>query len=146
MGRQRVGIDRPVAVRRDERLRRGREQELEVRLGHRGSPLARHVGIDPGDVRLGQDAGGRVKDLQVPSGVVDLPQRLILPGQVDVSELLVGEGGGGAARPLGQGAGVAVELGNERLRPFVVAAGSEHRAPGAQEGQLAVAGGAVDPA
>jgi hypothetical protein len=60
---------------------------------------------------------------------------------VDIADLLLGEGGGGAAGAGIEDGDLPVQLGDEAEGVFLGAAALEDGAPGGEEAELAVAGG-----
>ena len=78
---------RPVAVLRYLFLRGIGEQVVQVCLGIRRRLGIGDVGVDPGHRRLGQDADRRVDEFQLVLVGGDFANRLVLPGQLHVTDL-----------------------------------------------------------
>jgi hypothetical protein len=93
------GIARPVVVVADDGLRRGGVEEFEIGGGGGLRALLFHDRVHHGDGRLGQDADGRIDDLEIVGAKLGLRQPcLVLPGDQHIAEAALGETVGGAAR------------------------------------------------
>ena len=115
-------------------------QELQIRFRRVPGALALDVGIDPGDVRLGFDAERRIDNFQGALGFLHFEMGFILPGQVDVAQVALGEGHGRAARPGVEHQNIVIERADEVLGVLFAAAALPDGAPGREKTQLAVAG------
>ena len=115
---------------------------LQIRLGVGRDLLVRQIRVDPGDGRFGADARRRVDDLEFVFVLGDLPQGLILPGQVDIADFLDRKADGGATRTGIGDRDVAHERLDKAEGLLVAAAARGHRTPGGEHTQFAVARGA----
>jgi hypothetical protein len=134
------GPRRAIAEFRDDVLGALGEQEFEKRLRLGLVAATRDIGVDPGDVRLRENADRRVHDLNT-LRLGDFAQGFVFPGQMDVPHLLDSEGDGGTARTLIENGRMRVKALEIRPRLRFSAPARDDRSPCGKRAQLAVAGG-----
>ncbi len=81
-----------------------------------GGALASRRSRPHGHVRLGEEADRRIDDLDLAPDLLDLEVRLVLPGEVDVADPLLGEGRRRGARAEVEHRRLLVELRHELER------------------------------
>ncbi len=135
------GVGRPVESIGHDLLRLVAVEVLEVGLGCCPRLVTVHVLVDDRHVRLGPDADRGIDNLQRPLGLLHLEARLVLPGEMDIADVALREGRAGAARAGVEHRHLLVELGDVVDGLVPRSAPQHHGAPGAEEGEIAVARG-----
>ena len=130
---------RAVSVSRDDLLGGIAEEEAQVGLGLRRGLVAPHIGIDPSDRRLGADAERRVDHLELAGGFRRLAQGLVLPGEVDIADIVEGERVRRIACPLSQHHHVLDQVHQEGGGGGIIPATLDHRSPRRDDAELAIA-------
>ena len=137
--RQNLRLEWPITVLRHRFLRGVGEQVAKIGLGVRRHLRIGDVRVDPGHRRLGADTDRRIDDLELAGVGCHLAQRLVLPRELHVTDLLRRETRG---RATGAGVGdghVVQQLTQVVGRLSRAAATGGHRAPSGEHAQLPVA-------